>query len=237
MIPTSQQQNNHYYLYDTELLPQAQAELFDPRYHRHQRNIQGEALGRGTTYFVRIDNNACVLRHYRRGGFVAKLLTDQYFWTGIEHTRAWREWHLLTQMLEKGLPVPRPVAAHVEKTGFYYRADLIMLRLSASKSLADWLCKKDLPVEQWRNIGKTLRAFHNAGVYHADLNAHNILLTDQSEVYLIDFDKGQIRPQVGSWQQANMDRLQRSLQKLNSQISPFHFSKIVWQQLLQGYNR
>ena len=199
--------------------------------------MQGEALGRGTTFFVRIDKNTCVLRHYQRGGFVARLLTDQYFWTGIEQTRAWREWHLLRQLLDKGLPVPRPVAAHVERMGFYYRADLMTLRLDASKSLADCLRKKDLLQEQWRNIGRTVRSFHNAGVYHADLNAHNILLTDSGGVYLIDFDKGEIRNQERGWQQANMDRLERSLLKLSTQISPFHFSKIVWQQLLHGYNQ
>lgn len=236
VIPTSQQQNNHYFLYDADLLPAAQQELFDPQYHRHQRTMQGEALGRGTTYFVRIEQNICVLRHYHRGGFVAKLITDKYFWTGIEQTRAWREWHLLEQLQDKGLPVPRPVAAHVEKTGLYYRADLMTLRLNTGKSIAELLRKKDLPMEQWRNIGRTVRRFHEAGVYHADLNAHNILIADAGEVYLIDFDKGEIRSQEQSWQQANIQRLERSLQKLSSQISPFHYSKIVWQQLLKGYD-
>ena len=237
VTPTTEQQKNHYFLYDAELLPSTHTELFDPRYHRQQRTMQGEALGRGTTFFVRIDKNTCVLRRYQRGGFVARLLTDQYFWTGIEQTRAWREWHLLRQLLDKGLPVPRPVAAHVERMGFYYRADLMTLRLDASKSLTDCLRKKDLLQEQWRNIGRTVRSFHNAGVYHADLNAHNILLTDSGGVYLIDFDKGEIRNQERGWQQANMDRLERSLLKLSTQISPFHFSKIVWQQLLHGYNQ
>lgn len=224
-------------MYDEELLPTAQQELFDPRHHRQQRTMVGEALGRGTTYFVRVDQNTCVLRHYHRGGFIAKLMSDRYFWTGIEQTRAWQEWHLLKQLLDKGLPVPRPVAAHVERTALYYRADLMTLRLNGSKSLTEFLRKKDLPQERWRNIGKTIRRFHEAGVYHADLNAHNILLTDSGEVFLIDFDKGQIRPQERSWQQANIQRLQRSLEKLSSQISPFHYSLVVWQQLLKGYDQ
>ncbi|KPJ93662.1 MAG: hypothetical protein AMJ53_06825 [Gammaproteobacteria bacterium SG8_11] len=219
------------------MLPAPQAELFDPRYHRRQRTIQGEALGRGSTYFVRVENHACVLRHYQRGGLVSKFLSDQYWWTGIEQTRAWREWRLLKELSENGLPVPQPVAAHVVKTGFYYRADLMTLRLTASKSLTDHLRKKDLSIEQWRTLGRTVRAFHNAGVYHADLNAHNVMLTEAGDVYLIDFDKGEIRAAASDWQQANIDRFQRSLQKLSSQISPFHYSAIVWQQFLQGYNQ
>lgn len=233
----SKQQKNHFFIYDAELLPEAQAELFDPHHHRQQRTIQGEALGRGATYFVRVDDHACVLRHYQRGGLAAKLLSDQYFWTGIAQTRAWREWHLLKQLREKDLPVPHPVAAHVVKSGIYYRADLMMLRLAASKSLTDCLRKKDLPTEQWRKVGRTVRAFHNAGVYHADLNAHNVMLTDSGDVHLIDFDKGEIRPVQSSWQQANIERFQRSLQKLSSLISPFHYSSIAWQQFMQGYNQ
>jgi 3-deoxy-D-manno-octulosonic acid kinase len=237
VTPTSQQQKNHFFLFDAELFPAAQAELFDPRHHRHQRTIQGEALGRGTTYVVRVNSHACVLRHYQRGGLVAKFFSDQYLWTGIEKTRAWREWHLLKELSEKGLPVPQPVAAHVVKRGVYYRADLMTLRLDSSKSLTDYLRKKDLPSEQWRNVGRTVRAFHNAGVYHADLNAHNVMLNDNGDVYLIDFDKGEIRPAASGWQQANIDRFQRSLQKLSSQISPFYYSQIVWQHFMQGYNQ
>ena len=234
---TTKQQKNHFFLYDAELLSAVQAELFDPRHHRQQRTIQGEALGRGTTYFVRVEDRACVLRHYQRGGVVAKFLSDQYFWTGIEQTRAWREWYLLKQLCDRGLPVPRPVAAHVVKSGIVYRADLMTIRLNSAKSLTDYLRKKDLPMAHWRNIGQTVRSFHNAGVYHADLNAHNIMLTDSGEVHLIDFDKGQICPLETSWQRANIDRLERSLQKLSSHISPFHYSATAWQQFLTGYNQ
>lgn len=236
MTAIAKQQKNHFFLYDDELLPEARAEFFDPRHHRMQRTIQGEALGRGTTYFVRLDDHACVLRHYQRGGMAAKLLTDQYFWRGIEQTRAWREWYLLRDMLDKGLPVPRPVAAHVVKSGLYYRADLVTLRLNASKSLTDWLRKKDLPLQQWRSVGRTVRLFHDAGIYHADMNAHNIMLSDDGKVYLIDFDKGQLRPQGHGWQQANIERFQRSLEKLRGQISPFHYSEVVWQHFMRGYD-
>jgi 3-deoxy-D-manno-octulosonic acid kinase len=236
MTATTKQQKNHFFLYDADLLSTAQAELFDPRHHRQQRTIQGEALGRGATYFVRVEDHACVLRHYQRGGLAAKFLSDQYFWTGIDQTRAWREWYLLKELCDRGLPVPKPVAAHVVKSGIYYRADLMTVRLNNAKSLTEYLRKKELPTEQWRNIGQTVRSFHNAGIYHADLNAHNIMLTDNGDVHLIDFDKGQIRPIESGWQKANIGRLERSLQKLSSQISPFHYSVIVWQQFLQGYN-
>ena len=237
MTPTTTQQKNHHFLFDAEILTEARVELFDPRYHRQQRTIQGEALGRGTTYFVRIEECGCVLRHYQRGGLIAKFVKNRYLWTGINNTRAWREWHLLKQMMDKGLPVPQPVAAHVVKKGISYQADLITLRLNNSKSLSEYLRKKPMPQEQWRNIGRVIRAFHDAGIYHADLNAHNVMLNDKNEVFLIDFDKGQLRQPNKSWQQANIERFQRSLQKLSVQISPFHFSKIEWFEFISGYDK
>lgn len=235
--PSANQQKNHFYLYDADLLASVDAQMFDPAFHRKQETIQGEALGRGTTYMVKIQEHSCVLRHYQRGGLVAKLLKDQYLWTGVEQTRAWREWHLLKQMAENGLPVPQPVAAHVVKGALYYRADLMTMRLRDSKSLTEYLRKNDLPQEQWRNIGRTIRAFHNAGIYHADLNAHNVMLNTNGEVFLIDFDKGEQRTPNASWQRANIDRFQRSLEKLSSQVSPFYFSQLVWQQFNKGYNQ
>jgi 3-deoxy-D-manno-octulosonic acid kinase len=36
--------------------------------------------------------------------------------------------------------------------------------------------------------------FHRAGVWHADLTAHNILLEVRGVPWLLDFDRGRIRP-------------------------------------------
>jgi 3-deoxy-D-manno-octulosonic acid kinase len=78
-----------------------------------------------------------------------------------------------------------------------YRADLITQRIENSESLAARLLEGPLSLTQWIAVGRCIRRFHDAGVHHADLNAHNILLTPE-QVYLIDFDRGTLRKR-GWW--------------------------------------
>jgi 3-deoxy-D-manno-octulosonic acid kinase len=52
-------------------------------------------------------------------------------------------------------------------------------------------------------------------VQHADLNAHNIMLGENGEVWLLDFDRGRLRT-PGSWRGRVLDRLARSLAKISN---------------------
>src|SRR5688572_13334576 len=66
---------------------------------------------------------------------------------------------------------------------------------------------------RWAAIGRCLRHFHDAGVQHADLNAHNIMLGEKREVWVLDFDRGRLR-EPGHWSAGVLDRLARSLAKI-----------------------
>jgi len=55
------------------------------------------------------------------------------------------------------------------------------------------------------------------------------------EVWLIDFDKGDIRPVSRDWQMANLKRLRRSLDKLSGLHGSFYFEDADWQQLMAGW--
>lgn len=211
----------------------AEPALFEPAAWRRRGQLLGSARGRGETVFVGDGGYEYVLRHYRRGGLPGRLVRDSYLWTGLENTRAWREWRLTAELYERGLPVPRPVAARVERNGLLYRADLITLRIPQARSLAQGLAEMPLPEERWQVIGACIRRFHDAGLDHADLNAHNILLTADG-VYLIDFDRGRLCS-PGHWQHRNLARLLRSLRKLYNESLNIAFSDTDWQALLAGY--
>ena len=236
---------NDYIVFDGDLVEDAQVEHFTPAHYAALGDLSGQAQGRGTTYFIQWHGMACALRHYHRGGWVARWNKDRYWWRGVVHTRAWREWYLLQQMYAQGLPVPQPVAAHVKHEGLFYRADLITRRIgnahALSRVLGDTVLREDFsraqctPAQLWPLIGATIRRFHEAGIYHADLNAHNILLDLAGQCYLIDFDKGDQRPIKPDWQEANLQRLQRSLLKLQHQQPGFYFDSADWDALLQGY--
>jgi 3-deoxy-D-manno-octulosonic acid kinase len=220
-------------LYDPDVLGKIESSFFDPEFWRARNALTGSARGRGAAWFVRHEGHDLVLRHYRRGGVIAPLLGDRYLWTGLARSRAIHEWHVLETLFQRGFPVPRPVAARVQRSGVYYRADLLTQRIPDAESLAQALSLAPLPMSQWRSIGDCLRRFHAANVWHADLNAHNILLA-HTRVYVIDFDRGRLDA-PSSRLARNIDRLKRSLDKLAGQRPAFHFTSRDWAELLAGY--
>jgi 3-deoxy-D-manno-octulosonic acid kinase len=220
-------------LYDASRLRKPGAELFDLEYWRTQGALQEIAGGRASIAIVGTGAERWVLRHYRRGGFIARLARDRYVWLGESRTRSFAEWRLLAELRRRGLPVPAPVAARYVRGVLTYRADLITEHLPNTRTLADAITGAQLPRASWEAIGRTIARFHREGVHHADLNAHNILL-DQSgapNVYLLDFDRGDIRNR-GAWEQDVLARLRRSLEKIKTQRPSVVFADEQWNWLL-----
>jgi len=219
----------------TEVDRNINMDWFAPDILRQKGHLQGKAQGRGNAWFIQIDNTDCVLRHYYRGGAVANLLHDRYLWTGLTRTRAWQEWHLLAKLCELKLPAPQPVAAKVHRTGLFYRADLITRSIPQTQTLAQCLSNEPMPHSLWQKIGNTIARFHAESIWHADLNARNILIDKQGNIFLIDFDKARFRPRAPKWQQKNLQRLHRSLHKINNSGETLHFDENSWQRLIRGY--
>ena len=111
------------------------------------------------------------------------------------------------------------VAARYERHGFFYSADLITRRIADAETLAQCLAQGRVDAALAEAVGRVIGRFHRAGVWHADLNAHNVLVAPDG-VYLIDFDRGQLREPAVAWQQANLQRLLRSLVKLEAAARP-----------------
>ena len=225
---------NLHILYDAALIAKPSGDIFDPAKHSAGGFLVGKALGRGEAYFLRYDSQDWVLRHYRRGGLVAKFFHDHYLGVKPEDSRSWREWRLLAALYAQGLPVPRPVAASVVAGFGVYRADLITKRLTETCTLANLLKTARQSEAVWFAVGRCIRRFHDVNVFHADLNANNILVDGQGQVFLIDFDRGGIR-NPGSWKEGNLARLLRSLKKIEGRHPGFHFYNEDWPLLLQGY--
>lgn len=220
-------------LHDSAFLGAPSAGLFTPDHWKSLNRLDGEALGRGTTWFIR-EGRGWVLRHYRRGGLIGRIVTDRYVWTGEERTRAFLEWRLLHALHAQGLPVPRPIAAHVRHDGMYYRADLLTERIPDSVTLSSLLSRCPLPNEDWRALGTLLKRFGRAGVVHADLNAHNVLRKDSGDFFLIDFDRGRQTNDTKAGDRG-LRRLQQSLEKLSRQSASFQFTADNWKALETSY--
>lgn len=224
-------------LYDPAQLDQPHAHLFDPEHWRTLGQLQSTPGGRGAAWFVGGRSSGTgfwVLRHYRRGGLPGKILRDTYLWTGNVQSRPFAEWRLLASLYAQNLPVPQPVAARMERTGLWYQGDIITRRLDAT-SWGKLLTQSEYALEQWEAIGRCIRRFHDAGVFHADLNGHNILLDKNNKVFLIDFDRGRLRA-GDAWKADNLARLARSLEKiLGADWTRLKHSH--WPLLLNAYGR
>jgi 3-deoxy-D-manno-octulosonic acid kinase len=223
-------------LYDASRAGNLAPAWFDPAYWKDRNEIEGEARGRGTVHFVRHAGMGFVLRHYRRGGLIARISKDRYFWRGEQQTRSFSEWQLTYHLHRAGLPVPAPVAARYRRDGASYTADLITERIPSSESLTERLRARSLSILGWIAIGRCIRSFHDLGVCHADLNAHNILLTTDGGVFLIDFDRGRLM-KPGLWCDSNLVRLRRSLEKVTYALPPDRISEADWHGLLDGYRQ
>ena len=223
-------------LYDASRAGNLTAEWFDPQYWGGRGALEGSAQGRGAAHFVRTEGGArYVLRHYRRGGLMARLSADRYTWKNEEATRPFAEWLLTYRLHRAGLPVPAPIGARYVRAGSTYSGDLITERLAVVGSLTQCLRTGALSVLTWISIGRCIRRFHDVGLCHADLNAHNVLLSEE-EVYLIDFDRAQLR-QSGLWRDSNLVRLRRSLEKITWGLPAERFGESDWHALLDGYRQ
>jgi len=183
--------------------------------------------GRAAAWFVQAGSFDAVLRYFRRGGLVAKFIKNRYFWTGLSQTRAFREFDLLSKLWRAGLPVPRPLGAAVWKKGLTYRAALLTQRIPAVQPLA-----YALDIELWRRAGAVIASMHRFGVWHADLNAFNVLWDTQGKVWLIDFDRGRSGRVTPSQRAENVSRLLRSLKKVGAPGQ-----QECWVALLDGYKK
>jgi 3-deoxy-D-manno-octulosonic acid kinase len=210
---------------------------FDAAHWLVQGRAQNVSGGRGGAIYLDAPFGRCVLRHYRRGGMVARVMGDRYLWTGAERTRGFAEFALLAELHGRGLRAPAPVAARYQRKGAHYRADLITRRIEGASTLAELVARDRCDAGAAARVGETIAEFHAAGVYHADLNAHNVLLVGET-VWLVDFDRGQMRTPARAWQLANLARLRRSLLKLGAACNgEMAFDRACWNPLMAAYER
>lgn len=224
---------------------------FQVQYWMARNAVIARHTGRGAAIGFEHDGRRYLLRHYLRGGLAAAISAERFLWLGESRTRPLVELMLTLRLHADGMPVPRPVAVRYERSGPGYTADIITDYLPDTCTLAACLEEGDLGLPTWAAIGRTLRSFHEWGLDHGDLNAHNILLRGADEVFLIDFDKARVRrvaaprrgdplraarpSSPGLWADANLARLRRSLDALEDRRAARRFDDTQWQCLLTAW--
>ena len=224
-------------IYDAQILPDFSPAMFDIEYWSGIAEVRETCGGRGSSWHIHNKTGNFVLRHYRRGGVVSALSKDKYFMSFFCASRAEREHKILLRANAEGLPVPRPVGVRVQRHGMVCSMDILLGEIPNSVTLAEKICQSKLPSVLWHEVGSVIKRFQNSGYAHADLNAHNILIDDCNKVWLIDFDKSRRILWRNGWKKRNLQRLKRSLEKIQCQSKKTYWSDEDWQYLLTGHEK
>ncbi len=199
-------------VFDPARLRQAGPELFDPDQAALGSQPVHSRGGRGAAWFVSVQGHPAVLRHYRRGGWMARLSKTGYLWQGEASVRSFAEFRLMQGLNALDLPVPLPLAACYRRQGAIYRAAILVDRIAGANSFAAAVAAGP-DAAPWKEVGAAIARCHARGAHHADLNANNVLLDRHGRAWLIDWDKGRMESAPGSWCKQVLARLQRSLRK------------------------
>lgn len=225
---------NAFLLGNTTALPELSSNYFNEAYWHNNNQLMGSSQGRNRAWFVSLNQHEMVLRHYYRGGLIRHISQQTFFGFSIIQMRSIKELYLLTFMRSQGLLVPKPLAARVCPQGWRYQADILLEKIPNAIDIYSKLFTRSMTAQMWQHLGQTIARMHELGVDHTDLNCRNIMLDTQQQFWLIDFDKCQRRLN-GSWQDKNLQRLKRSLQKEKSNHTAFFWSESDWFELMKGY--
>jgi 3-deoxy-D-manno-octulosonic acid kinase len=236
MSTTQYRHKNTHVLYNQSVFSDFPEDLFS-RQASSSESAATNSQGRGTVVFFEHEQNPLVLKRYHRGGLLGRLIKSTYIYIGLSRTRMWREFELLAAMRELGLPVPKPVAVRCERSSLLsYQGQIIAERIANSRTLSEILRSENVSEKTWEAIGMVIRRFHRHLIEHGDLNASNILLNNQGQIFLIDFDKSTMHKSGDDrWCTGNLNRLRRSLIKWKNREPGFHFEPRHWDAFEKGY--
>lgn len=188
---------------------------FFSRYFDREAILKGDAIsrgGRGQTLLYETDGLEVVMRHFRRGGLLGRILKDGFFVFEPHAHRAFDEFRLLEEMRSQGLPVPEPLLAREKNIGGMIVQDILISRIHA-RDLSFVLRERSLSKTELLRLGSVIKAFFDGGIEHTDLNIRNILLDDEGRFFIIDFDKCFKSHPDAARRRGIVDRLHRSFLK------------------------
>lgn len=195
------------------------------------------------------DSERWVVRPYLRGGLIGRFNTDMHLAMG--RLRPWVEAEAIGALATAGVPTVQVVAGLVYATStrrrrrvFFYRAELVTRYVPDQRELADLLFGADRLTDASHRqtllvrAGSTCRAIAEAGVWHRDLNARNLLGSqDQTQTLrVLDLDRAVVGVHANPAATRMTSRLARSLRKFETS-SGVRLSAEEWQAFEVGAAR
>lgn len=156
-------------------------------------NVESNAVlgGRGSIKRINLEGaGPVVIKYNTRGGLVRLFVKRTYLRLGRTCNRI--EFEQLINASKIGVNVPEPVA-FATKGFLFYRGWLVLKEVKNSVTLASASLKSEARVSRLLNeIVRQITILINFGLYHVDLHPGNILVTDNDQIFIIDFHKARL---------------------------------------------
>ena len=145
--------------------------------------------GRDSISHHRIEDlGPVVIKHYKRGGLLGRVIRRNYIRLGKSRSRL--EFELLQKARKLGINVPEPLA-FASRGLLIYRAWLVTGEIESALPLASLSSEDEKRTRRVMPavIEQISRLIEN-GLMHVDLHPGNVLVDGWDRIFLLDFDKG-----------------------------------------------
>lgn len=203
-----------------EILPYAPVIAARLRELESPTRVRGSG-NRASGYRISLDGGPELFaRRARRGGMMRFLMEETFF--GLK-PRPLEELKIAAEARRRGIAVAEPMGASVESVAPGFYRGFFLTRAIPGMTLWEFARADDDPVVRSHVLLKARAAIatmHNQGLFHADLNLHNLFVTQAGEsfaVVILDLDKARIydAPLSPALRRENAQRLIRSARKLD----------------------
>lgn len=154
-------------------------------------SINSALGGRTSITVVRLEDiGSVVIKYYRRGGAIRYLIKQRYLKCG--KTRCQIEYELLQKVRSLGINAPEPIA-FAYRGRLLYQCWLVTREIKHHQTLAQISRSNEERTHiVMKEVIKQVSMLIKNKILHADLHPGNVIVDNQNQVYLLDFDKGGI---------------------------------------------
>jgi 3-deoxy-D-manno-octulosonic acid kinase len=154
-------------------------------------SINSALGGRTSITVVQLEGiGSVVIKYYRRGGAIRYLIKKRYLKCG--KTRCQIEYELLQKVRSLGLNAPEPVA-FAYRGRLFYQCWLVTREIQDHQTLAQISRSNEEQARMvMKEVVKQISTLIKNKILHVDLHPGNVIVDNQNQVYLLDFDKGSI---------------------------------------------